>query len=70
MMLNEVAHFQQGKKLLNPYVISELELWTGEILPEEWFVAIICKRGDNSAASAASQGDVQLLISCLHYEWH
>jgi hypothetical protein len=37
-----------------------------EILLEERYVAIICKRGDNSGASAASERNVQLLISCLH----
>jgi hypothetical protein len=54
------------KKLPNPYVISKLQLWTDEILPEEWFIATICVRDDKSGASATSQGNVQLLISCLH----
>jgi hypothetical protein len=53
-------------KLPNSQVVSKLELWTGEILVEEWHVAIICKTGDNSGGSAPSEGDVQLLISCLH----
>jgi hypothetical protein len=52
--------------LLNPQVISKLELWTGEILLEEQHLAIICKTGDNSGASTPSEEDVQLLISCLH----
>lgn len=64
-MLDNVAQFQKGKKLPNPLVISKLELWTDEILPEEWFGAVIYKRGDNSGVSAVSEGDVQLLISCL-----
>jgi hypothetical protein len=46
--------------------MSKLELWTGEILLEEWHMATICKTGDDSGASAASEGDVQLPISCLH----
>jgi hypothetical protein len=65
MKLNDVAQFQQGNTPLNPHVISILELWTGEILQEEWPVAI-CNRGDNCGASAASEGDVQVLIRCLH----
>jgi hypothetical protein len=42
MKLNDVAQIRQGKKLSNPQVISILELWTGEILPEEWFMEMIC----------------------------
>jgi hypothetical protein len=66
MNLKNVAHFRQRKKLLNPKIISKLELWTGEILPEEWLVAIICKSGDNTGANVAIEWDVQVLISCLH----
>jgi hypothetical protein len=52
--------------LLNLEVFSKLEIWTGEIPLEEQHMAIICKRGDNSGASAALEGDIQLSISYLH----
>jgi UDP-N-acetylmuramyl pentapeptide synthase len=56
MKLNDVAQLQEGKKLLNPYVTSKLELHKGEILPEEWFMAIIRKRGHNYGARGLQKG--------------
>jgi hypothetical protein len=56
MKLNDVAQFLQGKKLLNPQVISKLQQRTGEILPGEWLVAIMYKRDNNSGAVQLQKG--------------
>jgi hypothetical protein len=58
------------KEASEPTGYPQTRAVTGEILSEGWFMAIICARGDNSGASKASEGDVGLLISCLHYDWH